>query len=153
MIACQESLEKRAAREASEYTRKNCPSAIRDNVRTDSLAFDEATRTIIYYHSLFNTLDDSAFIANHKEEMISRLNNALKRDISLKSYKEAGFNIRYEYHSSTSPKLILLEKTFTPEDYSNWKRETWNIILGIPIKYFKDFFYTKNSSCKGTISW
>ena len=72
-----------------------------------------------YYYSLFNTLDDSAFIANHKEEMISRLNNALKRDISLKSYKEAGFNIRYEYHSSTSPKLILLEKTFTPEDYSN----------------------------------
>lgn len=153
MIACQESLEKRAAREASEYTRKNCPSAIKNNIRTDSLAFDEASRTIIYYYSLFNTLDDSAFMVNHKEEMISKLNDALKQDISLKSYKEASFNIRYEYHSSTSPKLILLEKTFTPEDYSNWKRETWNIILGIPIKYFKDFLYAKNSSCKGTMSW
>lgn len=119
MIGCQESLEKRAAREASEYTRKNCPSAIKNNIRTDSLAFDQATRTIIYYYSLFNVLDDSVIMTNDKEEMISALNNALKQDISLKSYKEAGFNIRYEYHSSTRPELILLEKTFTPEDYSN----------------------------------
>lgn len=118
LSACHESLEQRAAREAKEYTKKNCPSAIKHNIRTDSLTFDENTRTMIYYYSMFNQLDDSAKIARDKDKLLSVLSEALKTDISIKTYKEAGFNFRYEYHSATRPNLILLEKTFTPEDYA-----------------------------------
>lgn len=118
-VSCHESLEQRAAREAKLYTNKNCPSAIKNNIRTDSLVFDENSRTLIYYYSFFGILDDSVNVTNQRDRMISTLTDAIKRDISLKTYKDAGFNIRYEYHSATRPNLILLDKTFTPEDYSN----------------------------------
>lgn len=120
LTACHhETLEERAARESKEYTMKNCPSAIKNNIRTDSLVFDKNTHAIIYYYTLFNEMDDSMMMANEKEKLLAALKNALTKDISLKTYKDAGFNIRYEYHSSTRPELILLEKTFTPEEYSN----------------------------------
>lgn len=117
MVACHENLEQRAARQAKEFTQKNCPSAIRDNVRTDSLTYDEATRTLIYSYTLFNELDDSANMKAQEVKSVEGLRNALTRDISMKTYKDAGFNIRYVYHSNKKPQLILLQKTFTPEEY------------------------------------
>ena len=117
MVSCHENLEQRAARQAKEFTQKNCPSAIRDNVRTDSMTYDEATRTIIYNYTLFNELDDSSNIKAQEVKLIEGLQKALTRDISMKTYKDAGFNIRYVYHSNEKPQLILLQKTFTPEEY------------------------------------
>ena len=119
LTACHhETLEERAVRESKEYTMKNCPSAIKNNIRTDSLAFDQNIRTLVYYYTLFNEMDDSVKMKNDKDKLLSVLKDALTRDISLKTYKEAGFNIRYEYHSAIKPDQVLLEKTFTPEDYS-----------------------------------
>ena len=49
VIACQESLEDRCAREAKEFTSaKNCPSKIEKNINIDSLTFERETR-IGYY--------------------------------------------------------------------------------------------------------
>ena len=115
--ACHESLEKRAMREAKEYTRKNCPIT-KYNVRTDSIAFDPNTRTLIFYHTMCNQLDDSALVASRKDEMMELLSDAFNMDISLKPYKEAGFNVRYEYHSNAHPEIIMIEKTFTSKDYA-----------------------------------
>lgn len=117
LVACHENLEQRAARQAKEYTQKNCPSAVKDNVRTDSLTYDEASRTLVYNYTLFNELDDSANIKGQEEKLVQALRNALVRDISMKTYKDAGFNIRYVYRSNEKPQLILLQKTFTPEEY------------------------------------
>lgn len=117
MVACHENLEQRAARQAKEFTQKNCPSAIKDNVRTDSMTYDEATRTLIYSYTLFNELDDSANIKAQEQKLVEGLQKRLIQDISTKTYKDAGFNFRYVYHSNEKPQLILLDTTFTPEEY------------------------------------
>ena len=40
MVSCQESLEDRCAREAKEYTDKNCPAKMDTNIIMDSLTFE-----------------------------------------------------------------------------------------------------------------
>ena len=52
LTACQESLEDRCAREAKEYTRKNCPAKMDNNSILDSLTFERETHTLHYYYRL-----------------------------------------------------------------------------------------------------
>ena len=47
-VSCQESLEDRAAREAQEFTRKNCPMKLGNGITTDSMVFDKVTLTLHY---------------------------------------------------------------------------------------------------------
>ena len=51
-VACQESLEDRCAREAKEFTEKNCPRAVDKEIVLDSMAFEKATHTISYLYTL-----------------------------------------------------------------------------------------------------
>lgn len=40
-VACHESLEEKAAREAAEFTRKNCPVAVSENIVNDSMVYEK----------------------------------------------------------------------------------------------------------------
>ena len=94
LSACQESLEDRAAREAKEYTEKNCPVQINEAIVTDSMTFDKQTLTLHYYLSVKGPADTTA-IANSeiKEDMIK----ALRGTTSVRPYKEAGYNFMYTF--------------------------------------------------------
>ena len=50
LVACQESLEDRCAREAKEYTEKKCPTLVIKDVTLDSLRFEKAIRCNIAIH-------------------------------------------------------------------------------------------------------
>ena len=58
LAACQESLEERCAREAKEYTQKNCPRHIDTEIVLDSMTFDKDSHTIGYYYTLQGSLDN-----------------------------------------------------------------------------------------------
>mgnify|MGYP003571265488 CR=1 FL=1 len=113
--SCRESLEKRGAREAAEYTRKHCPTPVEPRIMMDSMTFDRVHHTFSYCYTLSGELDDSALIANGnaKELLLQQLRNSTH----LKLYKEAGYNFRYVYHSSKKHGTTLFETTFRPEDY------------------------------------
>ena len=57
LAACQESLEDRCAREAEEYTRKNCPVKLDNTTTLDSMTFERATHTIHYYYLMTGIAD------------------------------------------------------------------------------------------------
>lgn len=117
LAGCHESLEERAARETRDFTEKNCPTPVRDNTRTDSLAFDKATRTLTYYYTLCGQADNADAVARQKEKLTSILRESVRNATQIKAYKDAGFNIRYVYHSEKDPKKILFDNTFTTKDY------------------------------------
>ena len=114
---CHESLEKRAAREAREFTQKSCPTPVVDNVRTDSLAFEPQTRTLHYYYSLCNRADDPRIVSAKRKELHESLLQSVKNSPQIKAYKDAGFSFCYTYYSSGHPGKILFETRFTPKDY------------------------------------
>lgn len=115
LTACQETLEQRCAREAKEYSQKNCPAPIAKGVTIDSMSFDVATHTLIYSYTLEGVIDDSAVIRNNnpREQMLQQLKNAT----AMKPYKDAGYNFRYTYYSTKKKGEKLFEATFQEKDY------------------------------------
>lgn len=115
LAACQESLEDRCAREASEYTRKKCPSPIGENITIDSVAFQRETHTMCYYYTLSGDADNSAVIAkvDPRKALLEEVRNAT----STKAYKDAGYSFKYTYMSKKEPGKVLFTTTFTSHDY------------------------------------
>lgn len=114
--SCHESLEQRAAREADEFTRKNCPTPVKDDTRTDSLVFNEDSRTLVYYYTLSGKADNPAVIEANKAKLKEILRTTVANATQLRIYKEAGFSFRYVYHSAAHPDSVLLDLTFTSAD-------------------------------------
>ena len=110
LTACHESLEERAEREAKEFTEKNCPTPVRENTRTDSLTYDKESRTIGYWYTLCGQADNAEAIEADKEKLVGILRNELKASTQMKAYMDAGFGIRYVYHSEKNPQHFILMK-------------------------------------------
>ena len=113
--ACQESLEDRCERDAKEYTRKQCPTAIDDYTIIDSLTFERATHTIHYYYRLTGVADEEKLI--DEIDAVNRLKQTLKNSTSVKTYKDNKYRFAYTYRSEKDPKKILLDVVFTAKDY------------------------------------
>ena len=115
LTACQESLEDRCAREAKEFTEKNCPRAVDKEIVLDSMAFEKATHTISYLYTLMGTLDDPQRIdSKHFRELLLM---EVKNSTNLKLYKDAGYSFRYCYYSEKENGTKLFEATFRKSDY------------------------------------
>lgn len=115
LTACQESLEDRCAREAKEFTEKNCPRAVAQDIVLDSMTFEKSTHTISYMYTLNGALDDTARIDSvHFREMLLL---EVKNSTNLKLYKDAGYSFRYTYHSEKDSGTKLFEATFRENDY------------------------------------
>ena len=115
LTACQESLEDRCAREAKEFTEKNCPRAVDKEIILDSMTFEKATHTISYLYTLTGTLDDPQRIDSVQFRELLLLE--VKNTTNLKLYKDAGYSFRYAYYSEKENGTKLFEATFRESDY------------------------------------
>ncbi len=113
--SCQESLEDRAAREAQDFTRKNCPMKLGNGITTDSLVFDKTTLTLHYCMTVSGPADTTA-IQNTtiRKDMI----DGLKGNTSVRGYKDAGYNFMYTFYSEKHKGQKLYEINITQKDYS-----------------------------------
>lgn len=116
--SCQESIEERAMRDAKEFTKKFCPTPPENDVITDSIVFDRASRTQIYYMTFTGAIDDSKSIDDNKVKLRELLLETILSNTSLKAYKEAGFNFRYVCRSQKENGRILLDIEYTEKDYN-----------------------------------
>ena len=94
LTACQESLEDRCAREAKEYTRKNC---------------------LHYYYRLTGFADNDSIVERLGAANI--LKNELRNTTTLQLYKDNHYRFAYTYRSEKDPKKVLLDLVFTDKDY------------------------------------
>ena len=113
--ACQESFEDRCEREAKEFTRKNSPAMIAEEIMMDSMTFERATHTVHYYYKLTGHSDRAD--AYNKEDVAKALKEGLKNTTSLQIYKDEGFNFCYTYRSEKDPKTVYFEVLLTKKDY------------------------------------
>ena len=113
--ACQESLEERCAREAKEYTRKNCPVKLDNTTTLDSMTFEAETHTLHYYYRLTGIADNDSILKFI--DVIGMLKNEVKNTTSLRVYKENNYRFAYTYHSEKDPQKVLLDVVFTEKDY------------------------------------
>lgn len=110
--------EEYAKQQAKAFTEKNCPSPVKNNIRTDSLVYEENTRTLHYYYSFFGPMDNPDSLKGRGDGMRERMLEALKRTGSNEEFKKAEMNFKYTYHSSSKPDTVLYEVTFRPSEYN-----------------------------------
>ena len=105
------------AREAREFTEKQCPKMVDEGLRMDSTTFDSRTRAYTYNYTALDNLDNPAIYTDQlKTQFRERLLSELRNSIGMKTYKEAGITIIYRYVSATTGNT-LLEYQFTKEEY------------------------------------
>lgn len=114
LCACHESLEERAAREAREFTEKNCPVRISELVVTDSMTFEPATSTIHYYMTVNGRADTTDI---NKKQLRADMVESIKGATNLRVYKEAGFGFCYTFFSQKHPGEKVAEVNITKKDY------------------------------------
>lgn len=115
MVACQESLEDRAFREAKEHTAKFCPQRLNENTTLDSLTFDIPSHTFTSYLTIVTDAEGAQRAQQLKNKIREELVMLVKSDTSRKRYKEEGYAFRYVARSDSSE--LLYDTTITPEDY------------------------------------
>ncbi len=117
LSACQESLEDQCTRMAKEYTARNCPAPIGENVTIDSLVFERSTHTMCYYYTLSGDADSKAAVERADPRKV--LLPEVKNSTSVKAYKDAGYNFKYTYCSAKNKGVVLYTVTFTKKDYQS----------------------------------
>ena len=115
LTACQESLEDRCARETKEYTRKNCPAKMDNNIVLDSLTFERETHTLHYYYKLTGFADQDTIVK--KLDAVNILKEELRNTTTLKLYKDNHYRFAYTYRSEKNPEKVLLDVLLTDKDY------------------------------------
>lgn len=111
--------EEYAKQQAKAFTEKNCPSPVKNDIRTDSLVFEENTRTLHYYYSLFGALDNPDSLKGRGDGMRDRMLQSLKKaGNNMDEFKKAEMNFKYTYHSSSKPDTVLFEAVFRPSEYN-----------------------------------
>lgn len=117
LVGCHEDLKDRAAREAREYTRKNCPQRFANGLQCDSMVFDKATATMRQYYSVSGVVDSVALFEEKGKELRAEMLQGIRNDVGMRQLKEAGFLISVTIFSQKDKGRKLLDATFTPQEY------------------------------------
>lgn len=117
LCSCHESMEKRAQREAREYTEKYCPTPVQNYTRTDSVVFDIDTKTYHYYCSITGDLDDQRVFDLNRQKISDALLANLKDNTAFAPYKKEGFAFQWTLHSDKDKNVVYFDKKFTEKEY------------------------------------
>lgn len=112
-----ENFDERSAREAREYTQKQCPRRLDHATVLDSMVYDIPSRTLHYCYTLEHELDnDSVLTPEIRSLFREQLLKALNGSIDLKHHKEYGVAFEYRYYSRKNKRLLMQER-FEAEEY------------------------------------
>ena len=113
----QERIETRAAREAKEFTEKNCPTPPQNNSILDSITFNEKTLTFTRYFTMIGNADNADAYVGRDGELHQALLTDVKNNTNIQSYKEAGFIFEFIYRSQKEKGRILFQDRIMPDEY------------------------------------
>ena len=110
-------IDEQIAREAVEFTKKQCPMVTDTCTRLDSTVYDISTRTYYYNHTLFGLLDDDGlYDEKFRDAFHDEILQKIRSSIPLRTQKSLGIVFVYRYYSQRDGHLIM-DYRFTKEDY------------------------------------
>ena len=110
-------MQKRAQREAREYTEKYCPTPVQNYTRTDSVVFDIDTKTYHYYCSITGDLDDKRVFDLNRQKISDALLANLNDNTAFVPYKKEGFAFQWTLRSDKDKNVVYFDKKFTEKEY------------------------------------
>lgn len=117
LVGCHENLKDRAAREAREFTRKNCPQRFQNGLQLDSMVFDQTSATMHQYYSVSGVADSAALFAEKSKELRAEMLQGIRNDVGMRQLKEAGFPFAITIFSQKDKGRKLFDTTFSAKEY------------------------------------
>lgn len=118
LAGCAENLADRTAREAKDYTRRNCPTPPQNYLILDSITFDKSATVLARHYRITGIADRPEQVASKKAELREALINSIINDTSLEKLKQAGYSFAYIYRSDSHRETILFQDTIVEADYT-----------------------------------
>lgn len=104
--------------EAEKFTTQQCPKELDRTTCIDSMTYDMQTRTLNYYYSLYEEMNNlDVLTPGTIEDFTETLLVSLRDDITLKKHKEENVNFAYHYCLTPSHEEAFCIK-FGPKDYN-----------------------------------
>ena len=107
VLSCQKSLERRAADEAEDFTRRECPFSVAPNIVLDSMIYDNGCRTMIYHYTLSGQLDNKTIYDENTDKYERHFRQSIITTPEMKPYVDNGFAFRYLYMSASTRDTLL----------------------------------------------
>lgn len=117
--SCQNRKAEVFAREAKEYTEKNCPLMMDNVTRLDSIVFveqDDRIGDMVMYYTLYLDNESRKILMDHLGELSDMNLKDLRNSVMMAKYKEAGVEFSYIYHDEETGEKIV-EYHLTKKDY------------------------------------
>ena len=117
--SCQNRKAEVFAREAKEYTEKNCPLMMDNVTRLDSIVFveqDDRIGDMVMYYTLYLDNESRKILMDHLGELSDMNLKDLRNSVMMAKYKEAGVEFSYVYHDEETGEKIV-EYHLTKKDY------------------------------------
>lgn len=93
------------------------PAMIDPDTRLDSVTFsDEEIKTVQYYYTLVNTLQNEVNYSLVKTNLRNTIVGRVKNDVPLKVFKDPGYYLQYIYYDRDGE--FVWKFTVTPEMYN-----------------------------------
>lgn len=117
--SCQNRKAETFAREAREYTEKNCPLMMDHVTRLDSIVFvarEDRIGDMVMYYSLILDDDSRKVLMDNLGELADMNLTELRNSVVLAKYKEAEVEFTYLYRDERTKEKIV-EYHFSKKDY------------------------------------
>ncbi|WP_238312019.1 hypothetical protein [Segatella paludivivens] len=80
------------------------------------MTFENSSRTIIYYCSFSDKMDNADIINKNNKKIIDGLKKGISDNTGIKGYIDGGLNFRYVVHSKKNPQQILFKHDFNNKE-------------------------------------
>ncbi|MBQ0074066.1 MAG: hypothetical protein KBT34_07705 [Prevotella sp.] len=108
VLSCQkQTIQDMAEKEASEYTRRYCPTPPVNYISTDSVTYNRKQNKFTYYCTFSDVLDDTNVIKENEAMIKDVLRKSITESTQMKSYVEAGFHFEYVCRSKKDKNDLL----------------------------------------------
>lgn len=102
--SCQSNFDKRLQKEAEEYTASNCPQAVEEGTKLDSITYNTQSRVYTLHYAV-NAYNEQA-LQQKSNLMHQLLLNNLRNDVNYKEVKDNGVTFCYIYRSENSGCIV-----------------------------------------------
>lgn len=115
VLSCHRQTREEQCLEMVKHEKRRLPRNVTKGVVLDSIRFDTRTQTLVYYHTMSDTVYTDEMIDYGRDRLEEDLQQEIVNSVALKRLKDEGISFKYIYIGSET-KRVRLEYEFRNKD-------------------------------------
>ena len=117
VVSCHRQTREEQCLEMVKHEKRRLPRNVTKGVVLDSIRFDTRSQTLVYYHTMSDSIYTDEMIDYGRDRLEQDLQQEIVNSVALKRLKDEGISFKYVYIGSDT-KRVRLEYDFRNKDLS-----------------------------------